>query len=89
MGEAPQERLTVYNPVGCAQCFGTGYRGRLGLYEVLVIDDDLRDIISNGGSVLDIQRAARAKGVGSLRDDGVRKVLEGTTSYLELLRVTI
>jgi type IV pilus assembly protein PilB len=89
LGEAPHERLTVYNPVGCAQCFGTGYRGRLGLYEVLVIDDDLRDIISSGGSVLDIQRAARAQGVGSLRDDGVRKVLEGSTSYLELLRVTI
>ena len=89
LGEAPQGRVTVYNPLGCAQCFGTGYRGRLGLYEVLVIDDDLRDIISSGGSVLDIQRAARAKGVGSLRDDGVRKVLEGATSYLELLRVTI
>jgi type IV pilus assembly protein PilB len=89
LGEAPQDRLTIYNPAGCAQCFGTGYRGRLGLYEVLVVDDDLRDIISSGGSALDIQRAARAKGVGSLRDDGVRKVLEGSTSYLELLRVTI
>ena len=89
LGPAPVKRIRVYNPVGCTKCFGTGYRGREGLYEVLVVDDDLRDLIATGGSVLEIQRAARAKGVGSLRDDGVRKVLEGSTSYLELLRVTV
>ena len=88
LGEAPQERLTVYNPVGCTQCFGTGYRGRVGLYEVLIIDDDLRDIISSGGSVLDIQHAARAKGVGSLHDRWRAQGARGSTSYLELLRVT-
>jgi len=89
LGAAPMKRMHVYNPVGCTKCFGTGYRGRVGLYEVLVVDDDLRDLIATGGSVLEIQRAARAKGVGSLRDDGVRKVLDGSTSYLELLRVTV
>jgi type IV pilus assembly protein PilB len=88
LGAAPRKRLRVYNPVGCTKCFGTGYRGRIGLYEVLVVDDDLRELIATGGTVLEIQRAARAKGVGSLRDDGVLKVLEGSTSYLELLRVT-
>jgi type II secretory ATPase GspE/PulE/Tfp pilus assembly ATPase PilB-like protein len=88
LGVPPRKRIRVFRPVGCAKCFGTGYRGRVGLYEVLVVDDDLRDLISTGGTVLDIQRAARAKGVGSLRDDGVRKVLDGSTSYLELLRVT-
>ena len=55
----------VFEPVGCGKCFGTGYRGRLGLYEVLVVDDDLRDLIATGGSVLEIQRLARDKGVGS------------------------
>jgi type IV pilus assembly protein PilB len=89
LGEPPDGRVTVYSPVGCAKCFGTGYRGRLGLYEVLVVDDDLRDLIAGGGALLDIQRMARAKGVGTLRDDGVRRVLDGSTSYLELLRVTI
>ncbi len=89
LGDPPRRRMTVYNPVGCGKCFGTGYRGRLGLYEVLVIDDELRELIGAGGSVLDIQRTARAKGVDSLRDDGVAKVLDGSTSYLELLRVTI
>jgi len=89
LGPAPEKRMKVYNPVGCAKCFGTGYRGRIGLYEVLVVDDQLRELIATGGMVLDIQRLARSKGVASLRDDGVRKVLEGSTSYLELLRVTV
>ena len=89
LGEAPKKRLRVSEPVGCAKCFGTGYRGRLGLYEVLVVDDELRDVIATGGSVLEIQRLARSKGVASLRDDGIGKVLEGATSYLELLRVTV
>jgi type IV pilus assembly protein PilB len=88
LGAAPKKRMRVFKPVGCTKCFGTGYRGRIGLYEVLIVDDDLRDLIATGGTVLEIQRAARAKGVGSLRDDGVRKVLDGSTSYLELLRVT-
>jgi type IV pilus assembly protein PilB len=89
LGVAPTKRIRVFNPAGCTKCFGTGYRGRIGLYEVLMIDDDLRDLIATGGTVLEIQRAARAKGVGSLRDDGVLKVLDGSTSYLELLRVTV
>jgi type II secretory ATPase GspE/PulE/Tfp pilus assembly ATPase PilB-like protein len=89
LGPAPRKRFSVFEPVGCGKCFGTGYRGRLGLYEVLVVDDDLRDLVATGGSVLEIQRMARDKGVGSLREDGIAKVLEGTTSYLELLRVTI
>ena len=89
LGPAPRKRMRVYAPVGCTKCFGTGYRGRVGLYEVLVVDDELRDLIATGGTVLEIQRLARAAGVGSLRDDGVQKVLDGSTSYLELLRVTV
>jgi type IV pilus assembly protein PilB len=89
LGAAPRKRFKVWEPVGCAKCFGTGYRGRIGLYEVLAVDDDIRDIVATGGSVLEIQRAARSKGVASLREDGITKVLEGSTSYLELLRVTV
>ncbi len=89
LGPAPRKRMKVYAPVGCAQCFGTGYRGRVGLFEVLVIDDDLRELVASGGGVLDIQRVAREKGVASLRDDGVEKVLSGATSHLELLRATV
>ena len=89
LGTAPRKKIRVYNPVGCPKCFGTGYRGRVGLYEVLVVDDELRELIATGGTVLDIQRMAREKGVESLRDDAVRKVLDGSTSYLELLRATV
>ncbi len=89
LGPAPRKRIKIHNPVGCPKCFGTGYRGRLGVYEVLVVDDDLRELIATGGTVLDIQRMAREKGVESLREDAVRKVLDGSTSYLELLRTTV
>jgi type IV pilus assembly protein PilB len=89
LGPAPRKRFKVFEPVGCTKCFGTGYRGRLGLYEVLVMDDELRDAVATGGSVLEIQRLARTRGVSSLREDGIAKVLEGSTSYLELLRVTV
>ena len=85
---APASASRSTTPVGCTKCFGTGYRGRLGLYEVLVIDDELREMIATGGTRPRDPAAARAQGVASLRDDGVRKVLDGATSYLELLRVT-
>ncbi len=89
LGPAPGKRFRIWEPVGCAKCFGTGYRGRIGLYEVLTVDDEIRDLVATGGSVLEIQRVARDKGVASLREDGVAKVLDGHTSYLELLRVTV
>ncbi len=89
LGAAPGKRMDIFEPVGCSKCFGTGYRGRLGLYEVLDVDDDLREIIATGGTVLDIQRHSRTRGVRGLRDDGVQKVLDGSTTYLELLRVTV
>jgi type II secretory ATPase GspE/PulE/Tfp pilus assembly ATPase PilB-like protein len=62
--------------------------GRLGLFEVLTFDDGLRDIVTSNGSVTDIRRAAAARGVETVRQDGLSKVVDGTTSYLELLRVT-
>jgi len=88
LGEAPGSRMTVHSPVGCPKCFGTGYFGRLGLYEVLTVDDELREMISVGATVGEMRAAARARGVESIHDDGVRKVLDGSTSYLELVRVT-
>ena len=88
LGEAPGSRMTVHSPVGCPKCFGTGYYGRLGLYEVLTVDDELREMISVGATVGEMRAAARARGVESIHDDGVRKVLDGSTSYLELVRVT-
>jgi type II secretory ATPase GspE/PulE/Tfp pilus assembly ATPase PilB-like protein len=89
LGPAPRARVRVASPVGCSQCFGTGYRGRIGLFEVLEVNERMRDLIAGGGSVADLQRISREAGVETIRGDGVTKVLEGATSYLELLRVTV
>jgi len=87
-GDPPAKKINVWTPVGCPKCFGTGYYGRLGLYEVMTIDDDMRNMISAAANVNELRLAARARNVESIRDDGLRKVLDGSTSYLELLRVT-
>jgi type IV pilus assembly protein PilB len=88
LGPAPADVMEVWVPVGCAKCFGTGYLGRLGLYKVMPIDDEMRELVARSASAVELARAARAAGVESIRQDGVRKVLEGATSYLELIRVT-
>jgi len=88
LGEAPAEQIDLYEPVGCGRCFGTGYLGRLGLFEVLTVDEELHDSIAGNGTTADIRRIAASRGVESIRQDGIHKVLDGTTSYLELLRAT-
>ncbi|MGZ4200107.1 MAG: ATPase, T2SS/T4P/T4SS family [Thermoleophilia bacterium] len=88
LGPAPADKVEACAPVGCPKCFGTGYLGRLGLYEVLTIDDEMREMIAGGATTGQLRDQARARGVASIRDDGVRKVLDGSTSYLELVRVT-
>ena len=88
LGAAPSAEITIWSPVGCGRCFNTGYLGRVGLYEVLTVDDALREIITGGGSVADMRRAGAEAGVADIRQDGIGKVLAGTTSYLELVRVT-
>jgi type IV pilus assembly protein PilB len=89
LGEPPSKKIKICQPVGCAKCFGTGYNGRAGLYEVLIVDDEIRESIATGGSAAEIKRLAKERGMRTMRDDGIAKVLEGTTSYLELVRVTI
>jgi type IV pilus assembly protein PilB len=88
LGEAPSPQVNVFEPVGCGRCFGTGYLGRTGLYEVLLFDEEMRDLVTSGGGVADIRRVAAAHGVETVRHDGLSKVVDGTTSHLELLRVT-
>jgi type IV pilus assembly protein PilB len=89
LGPAPAAVMEVWVPVGCRRCFGTGYLGRVGLYEVMPIDEEVREMVARNASLVELARAARAAGVESIRQDGMRKVLEGATSYLELIRVTV
>ncbi len=68
----------VMKPVGCDQCRNTGYKGRMGIFEIFVIDDDVRHMINNRHSTLLLRQRARELGMRTLREDGVRKVLGGS-----------
>ncbi len=78
---------TVFEPVGCVSCLGTGYRGRIGLYEVLILNEEIRSLIITKASSGDIKAAAVAAGMHSMRDDGLEKARQGITSVAEVLRV--
>jgi type II secretion system protein E len=78
----------IYEPVGCRECRDVGYRGRLGIYELLVTTDDLRQMAHDRMSTWEIKKAAISAGMKTLRDDGWRKVSQGDTSVEEVLRIT-
>jgi general secretion pathway protein E len=78
----------AYKPVGCLECRHTGYRGRAGLYELLTLDEPLRQQLSNETSLAALRRTAMQQGLRSLRLAGVRKVAEGQTTLEEVLRNT-
>ena len=91
LGITPQRMLgkTVFKlGEGCAQCKRTGYRGRTGIHELLVVDDEVRTLIMKSADAAAIRRAATARGMTTLREDGADKVVEGLTTIEEILRVT-
>lgn len=73
---------------GCRDCRGTGYRGRIGLFELLLIGDGEKDVIASGGSRTALRECASAQQMTSIREDGWAKVVSGTTTVEEVLRVT-
>jgi type IV pilus assembly protein PilB len=73
---------------GCDECNGTGFRGRVALYEVMPVKEDLKDLILRGGSALDVKREAVRLGMKTLRQSGLSKLEEGVTTLEEVLRVT-
>jgi type II secretory ATPase GspE/PulE/Tfp pilus assembly ATPase PilB-like protein len=78
----------IYREKGCEQCGGTGYRGRTGVHELLVMNDAIRGLITPSPSVNDLKKAAVASGTLTLQIDGLMKVIQGETSVNEILRVT-
>jgi type IV pilus assembly protein PilB len=78
----------VARPVGCSSCFGTGYSGRIGLFEVMPLDGDVRRLVLNHASVDDIRSQALIGGMKTLREDGRQKVLARVTTIEEIQRVT-
>ncbi len=80
--------LTIYRNMGCSTCKNTGYKGRLGIYEIMVINEELRDLILKKESSLLVRQAAFKNGMRSLRQDGLLRVRQGLTSLEEVFRVT-
>ena len=85
--ERPDEHTWLYRPVGCVQCSGTGFAGRVALYEVMTVHGQLRRLIESG-STDEIFAEAVAQGMTTLRKDGIRLALEGISSLDEVRRVT-
>ena len=81
-------RPVFYHPVGCEDCSGTGYRGRVAIAEILIIDDPVRREILNKSDAGQVTRVASSRGMRTLREDGARMVLSGITSLEEVLAAT-
>ncbi|NDD27277.1 MAG: type IV-A pilus assembly ATPase PilB [Proteobacteria bacterium] len=81
--------ITFYKGRGCDHCKTTGYKGRQGIFEVLVISDRIRGLILQRASTAEIRQAAMEEGMKTMQDDGLRKVLDGITSIEECLRVVM
>jgi general secretion pathway protein E/type IV pilus assembly protein PilB len=79
---------TVYEPAGCRECREVGFKGRMGVYELLITTDRIRQMAHDGASTWEIKKAAIQEGMATLRDDGWLKVLKGDTSVSEILRIT-
>ncbi len=81
--------LDFHKAVGCDRCGDSGYRGRVGLYELLVVSDNIKDMILRGESTLEIGRVAEEEGMVRLRDDGLLKAAAGVTTIEEILRIVV
>jgi type IV pilus assembly protein PilB len=87
-GFAADFDVEAYEPKGCARCGGTGYKGRLGIYEVMGLSDEIRELTIRRSSADEIGNVAIEQGMRPLRADGLEKVKQGLTSISEVSRVT-
>ncbi len=90
IGVHPQdlEGATIYRSTGCANCLNTGFVGRMAIHEILIVDDELRSLIMQGVDATILKRRAMEKGMKTIREQGAKLVLAGTTTIAEVLRVT-
>jgi type II secretory ATPase GspE/PulE/Tfp pilus assembly ATPase PilB-like protein len=80
---------TIFGPVGCEKCRGNGFKGRMGIFEIFQIDDEVRGMINTGLTTTALRRRARELGMRTLREDGIRKVLSGLTPGSEVVHATM
>jgi type IV pilus assembly protein PilB len=84
-----RDEVTVYRAAGCPRCNSTGYKGRMGIYEIMLVSEALERLIVERKSADEIGRVARAEGMVALRQDGLQRVLQGMTSIEEISRVIV
>ena len=84
----PDHNGQFYRPKGCDQCLKTGYKGRVGITETLVITNKIKELILISGSEADIKNAARSQGMKTMREDAVFKAAQGLTTLEEVIRLT-
>jgi type II secretion system protein E len=89
IGAGQLRQASVMRPVGCDSCRGKGYRGRMGIFELFLVDDEVRNMINNNASTIALRQRARELGMRTLREDGVRKVLAGLTTAEEVISTTM
>jgi type II secretory ATPase GspE/PulE/Tfp pilus assembly ATPase PilB-like protein len=82
------DTIETFRGVGCEKCFGTGYLGRLGIFEMMEMNDRLRKMVMANADASDLTAEARRSGMRTLREDGWMKVANGVTTADEVLRVT-
>ncbi|ANA40494.1 MULTISPECIES: type IV-A pilus assembly ATPase PilB [Geobacter] len=85
--EAPE--YVCYHGAGCAKCNNTGYKGRVGFYQVMPMLEEIRELILNGANTAEIKRESMRLGIKTMRQSGLTKLKEGVTSFEEVLRVTV
>ena len=83
------EGKELYYGRGCDQCNSTGYRGRIGIYEIMVLNDEMRDLIMNDASTNVLREAARKNGMRTLRENGLAVIFDGITTIEEVARETL
>jgi type IV pilus assembly protein PilB len=86
---ASTDGMVLYRKRGCPRCSQTGYKGRVGIYQLLVMSEQLQTLAAAKASRDELERAALQEGMGTLWDDGLAKVAAGLTSIEELARVTV
>jgi len=86
--EYTKKEVTCYRGAGCEECHNTGFKGRTGIFELLIIDDKIRELIYENPPSSIIKREAKAMGMDTLKDDGIKKAFEGITTISEVFRVT-
>lgn len=83
------QKLKTYKGKGCSTCNNTGYKGRIGLYEVMEVNDEIRELILIGASALELRKKAIEDGMITLRESGLQKIRDGLTTLEEVVRETV